>query len=165
MMKFYGKTGKFWLLVALATVIALGTIGVGAYSAYAKNTVPFKASISGTASATSTGFDLTGTGNAAHLGNSTYDGTVTTSNAGNGCISAPAVETLTAANGDSLFLTCTDLVVCPTTNPGELGGHGTWTVTGGTGRFSGASGQGTDDTLANPSQGVFSKTLTGSISY
>jgi hypothetical protein len=52
-------------------------------------------------------------------------------------------ETLTAANGDTLTITSSD-VGC---SEGQLGFHGTgnWTVSGGIGRFAGANGTGTFD--------------------
>jgi hypothetical protein len=49
-------------------------------------------------------------------------------------------------------------------SPGLYHGTGTWTVTGGTGRFSGATGQGTLDGTSDVNQGKFSIRLTGVIS-
>jgi len=73
------------------------------------------------------------------------------------------VETLTAANGDKLMLTGPHDVGCPI-RPGVVHGTGDWTVTGGTGRFAGATGQGTFDGGANFNTGTFSFQLTGTIS-
>ena len=47
---------------------------------------------------------------------------------------------------------------------GALHGTGHWVVTGGTGRFSGSSGQGTIDGHADFNQGVFSFQFTGTLS-
>jgi len=71
------------------------------------------------------------------------------------------LTTLTAANGDSLVFSCKD-VACHTGSGGYIG-TGQWTVTPGTGRFTGATGQGTDNTQISPN-GEVSKILTGTIS-
>jgi hypothetical protein len=73
------------------------------------------------------------------------------------------IETLTAANGDTLVLTGDHDEACPT-GPNAVHGTGDWTVTGGTGRFAGATGQGTFDGVADFNRGTFSFQLTGTIS-
>ena len=149
-------------------LIAMGTIGIGANSASAAgDQVPFRASYSGTAafnSATGTAL-FTGTGIASYLGRSTNVNHITVS----GPASCPGgfaninVETLTAANGDTLVLTGPHDQACPT-GPTAVHGTGDWTVTGGTGRFAGATGHGTFDGGADFNQGTFSFQLTGTIS-
>ena len=150
-------------------LIAMGTIGIGANSASAAagHQVPFRASYSGTAAFTSATTALfTGTGIASHLGRSTNVNNITVLS---GPVSCPGgfanknVETLTAANGDKLMLTGPHDVGCPI-RPGVVHGTGDWTVTGGTGRFAGATGQGTFDGGANFNTGTFSFQLTGTIS-
>src|SRR5215469_18096695 len=151
-------------------LIAIGTIGIGANSASAApgDQVPFRASYSGTAAFNSTtGTALfTGTGIASHLGRSTNVNSITVLS---GPVSCPGgfanknVETLTAANGDKLMLTGPRDVGCPT-RPGVVHGTGDWTVTSGTGRFAGATGQGIFDGGANFNRGTFSFELTGTIS-
>ena len=71
-------------------------------------------------------------------------------------------ETLTAANGDSLMLTSND--VAYPISPGVFHGIGHFVVTGGTGRFSGATGQGTFNGYADFNRGVFALLVTGTIS-
>ena len=150
-------------------LIAMGTIGIGANSASAAgHQVPFQASYSGTAAFTSATTALfTGTGIASHLGYSTNVNHITVlSDPVTSCPEGFANvnrETLTAANGDKLELTGLHDVGCPT-RPGVVHGTGDWTVTGGTGRFAGATGQGTFDGGANFNTGTFSFQLTGTIS-
>ena len=161
-------TRKRHMLVVM--LIAMGTIGIGANSASAAagHQVPFRASYSGAAtfnSATGTAL-FTGTGIASHLGRSTNVNNITVLS---GPVSCPGgfanknVETLTAANGDKLMLTGPHDVGCPI-RPGVVHGTGDWTVTGGTGRFAGATGQGTFVGGADFNTGRFSFQLTGTIS-
>ena len=148
--------------------ITIATTGIGVNSASAADTqVPFHASYSGTAAYTSETTALfTGTGIASHLGRSTNVNNITVLS---GPVSCPGgfanknVETLTAANGDKLMLTGPHDVGCPI-RPGVVHGTGDWTVTGGTGRFAGATGQGTFVGGADFNKGTFSFQLTGTIS-
>ena len=161
-------TRKRHMLVVI--LIAMGIIGIGANSASAAagHQVPFRASYSGTAafnSATGTAL-FTGTGIASHLGRSTNVNNITV---WSGPVSCPGgfaninVETLTAANGDKLVLTGDHDQGCPA-GPNAVHGTGDWIVTGGTGRFAGATGQGTFVGGADFNQGTFSFQLTGTIS-
>ena len=153
------------MLVVMFVTIA--TTGIGVNSASAADTqVPFHASYSGTAAFTSETTALfTGTGTASHLARSTNENHITVS----GPASCPGgfaninVETLTAANGDTLVLTGPHDQGCPT-RPNAVHGTGHWIVTGGTGRFAGATGQGTFDGVADFNHGTFSFRLTGTIS-
>jgi hypothetical protein len=160
-------TRKRHMLVMM--LIAMGTIGVGAHSASAAagHQVPFRASYSGTAAFTSATTALfTGTGIASHLGRSINVNHITVTGPATSCSGGFAninVETLTAANGDTLVLTGPHDVGCPT-RPGVVHGTGDWTVTGGTGRFAGATGQGTFVGGADFNKGTFSFQLTGTIS-
>ena len=160
-------TRKRGMLVVM--LIAIGTIGIGANSASAAagHQVPFRASYSGTAafnSATGTAL-FTGTGIASYLGRSTNVNHITVS----GPASCPGgfaninVETLTAANGDTLVLTGPHDQACPT-GPNAVHGTGDWNVTGGTGRFAGATGQGIFVGGADFTTHKFSFQLTGTIS-
>jgi hypothetical protein len=160
-------TRKRHMLVVM--LIAMGTIGIGANSASAAagDQVPFRASYSGKAAFTSdTTAVFKGTGIASHLGLSTNVNHITVLR---GPVSCPGgfanknVETLTAANGDKLVLTGPHDVGCPT-RPGVVHGTGDWTVTGGTGRFAGATGQGTFVGGADFNKGTFNFQLTGTIS-
>jgi hypothetical protein len=165
-------TWKRHTLAVMLTTIA--TIGIGVNSASAADTqVPFHASYSGTAAFTpaTTSSPATalfrGTGIASHLGHSTNANHITVlSDPVTSCPEGFAnvnVETLTAANGDTLELTGPHDVGCPT-RPGVVHGTGDWTVTGGTGRFAGATGQGTFVGGADFNTGRFSFQLTGTIS-
>ena len=71
-------------------------------------------------------------------------------------------ETYSAANGDTLTLTSQDVAI--PVAPGVLHGIGQWTVTGGTGRFSNATGNGTIDGYGDFNQGTFFFRFNGTIS-
>jgi len=159
-------TRKRHMLVVM--LIAIGTIGIAGNPASAASThqVPFHASFSGTAAFTSATTALfTGTGTASHLGRSTNVNHITVSGPANcpGGFANINIETLTAANGDTLVLTGDHDQGCPT-GPNAVHGTGDWTVTGGTGRFARATGQGTFDGVADFNRGTFSFQLTGTIS-
>ena len=70
----------------------------------------------------------------------------------------------TAANGDSLFV---DLVGhgVPTENPDVISIVDVQTITGGTGRFAGATGSFTRQALSNLVTGLTSGSFEGTISY
>ena len=162
-------TRKRHMLVVM--LIAMGTIGIGANSASAAagHQVPFRASYSGTAAFTSATTALfTGTGIASHLGSSTNVNNITVLGPDTSCPGGFAnknVETLTAANGDMLMLKGPHDVGCPSpTDPNVVHGTGDWTVTGGTGRFAGATGQGIFVGGADFTTHKFSFQLTGTIS-
>jgi hypothetical protein len=72
-------------------------------------------------------------------------------------------ETLTAANGDELVLRMVN-VGCPT-GPFTFHGTGHWTVVGGTGRFQGVTGQGTNEGDADFENNTFALTMTGTLSF
>jgi len=155
------------LVTLVAMLIALGAMGIRARSvAAARGQIPFNGSYSGTAILTSpTSATFSGTGIATQLGFSTNKGNSAVTSPDSSCPGGLAnnhYETLTAANGDTLTLISYD-VACPT-SPGAFHGTGHWVVTGGTGRFSGATGKGTFDGHSDFNQGVFSFQLTGTIS-
>ena len=156
-----------WRLLPLVAILALGLVATGANAASAAEpTVPFKASVSGTLSPTSpTTFALAGTGSASHLGNlKSYAANVviTSGTVGVTDVTDTLTETLTAANGDTLTLFCTQTA---TLSSGVYHGTDRWTVIGGTGRFSGATGSGTGTTTVYLGTSTFTKQMTGSISY
>lgn len=159
-------TRKSFVLVAM--FIALGTFAVDAPSASAVgNQVPFSGSYSGAAVADfSTGtITFSGTGIATHLGLSTNEGYAQVTGFDSSCPGGLAnvnYETLTGTNGDSLTLISYD-VGCEVSQ-GVYHGTGHWMVTGGTGRFSGATGQGTLEGDGDFNRGQFSFQLTGTIS-
>jgi hypothetical protein len=128
--------------------------------------VPFEASVSGTLSSGGDDlhFLLDGTAIASHLGRSKYGGDVEiqTQDQQSGVITDILVETLTAANGDTLTILCQQTAV--PISPGVYQATDAWAVIGGTGRFSDATGSGTGDTQIDLVKHVFTKHLTGSIS-
>ena len=107
---------------------------------------------------------FSGTGTATHLGRSTNDGkSVFGQPASCGGIDTVEYETLTAANGDTLTFVSQN-VAC-STSPGYYITTGRWVVTGGTGRFRGATGQGDLDCNAHlVPGGAYTFELTGTIS-
>ncbi|HJQ43901.1 MAG TPA: hypothetical protein VJ831_12505 [Jatrophihabitantaceae bacterium] len=156
---------------AVGTLMAL-VVGVGAQAASAATSVPLKAFYSGTFTPTSTGFAVGGTGHATTLGNSSNQGTVVIQSQPNpSCPTTGFVvindETLTAADGDQLTLSILDQP-CPVTGePGIYDGVSTYHVTGGTGRFAGASGQGWFDgrgDFTDPNHLTFTYTFNGTVS-
>ena len=163
-------TSKRCLLAA--TLVAMGAMLIGTPKASANaEQVPFTGSYSGSVAVDFTvgTATLNGSGTATLLGRSTNDGFVQILGPGPagscpGGLAAVNTETLTAASGDTLVLVVYDDISCP--EPPGLRFHGTghWRVTGGTGRFSGATGQGFFDGHGDFDQGVFRFDLTGTIS-
>jgi hypothetical protein len=158
--------GRFWLLVAVAAVGLVVPAASEARSAPKPKPVPFEASVKGTLSSGGDDlhFLLDGTAIASHLGRSKYSGDVEiqTQDAQSGVITDILVETLTAANGDTLTILCEQTAV--PVSPGVYQATDKWTVIGGTGRFSDATGSGTGDTQIDLGKHVFTKHLSGSIS-
>jgi hypothetical protein len=147
-------------------MLILVALAVPMYAA-AGDQVPFKASEAGTFQVLGpcgTGgivIDVTGTGHATELGNYTAHyrecllpatGTVTAGS-----------FTLTAANGDMVFGTYGGQAA-PTGNPNVLAFEDPGVITGGTGRFAGASGSVTQSGLADLATGEYEGILTGSVS-
>jgi hypothetical protein len=126
---------------------------------------PFRASYAGTAAFTSASTVLlSGTGTGTLLGAGTNRGDAVIHGLDPSCPGGLAntnVETLTAANGDILVLTMHD-IACPV-SPNVFHGTGHWEVTGGTGRFFGAAGQGTMEGDADFNQGRFVHRMVGTI--
>ena len=158
------KQRLYWLCVVTAVLAALMLSG----SAMAAGTpVPFKGRSSG--AVTTVGIDpvaglvythAAGQGQATHLGHFTQTGDTTVDLVtGN----ARGTWTLTAANGDRLFLEMTAYGIDPTH------GVGTFTVVGGTGRFQGATGSYEQIIVFVSEPGAtnttFTDVLTGTISF
>jgi hypothetical protein len=159
------KQRLYWLSVVVAVLAALTLSGP---AMAARTSVPFKGRSSGVA--TTVGFDpvagiayihVEGQGQATHLGHFTQTGDaaadVVTGN-------ARGTWTLTAANGDMLFL---EFEAKPVINSTQ--GVATFTVVGGTGRFQEASGsyQQLIVFVATPggADTTFTDVLTGMISF
>ena len=153
-------------LVALA--LAVAALAVGATTpALAGSQVPFKGSDVGTFTLTVGGIcpagwfqvDISGTGNATHLGRYAY--------AARECFNPSSgafggTFTLTAANGDEVRGTY-DGQVSGTSDPDLAAYHEDADITGGTGRFASANGTLEIDGLANLATGEYSQTLSGHI--
>ena len=147
-------------LVVVVMLMVVAASGVAVRSASAAQTAdPLKASVSGTVSLTGPStFTLAGTVKANHIGSMrNYQAT--------GVFTGPTTdtltETITAANGDTLTILCDQ--VLEQISPGVFRGMDTWTVIGGTGRFSNATGSGTGETNVDLNTGTFTKQLIGVI--
>jgi hypothetical protein len=103
--------------------------------------------------------DATGVGNATHLGLFTYDLEAAVSLPS---LSATASAALIAANGDIIFGEGSGQGT-PTRTPNIVSIVETYTITGGTGRFAGATGNFTVERLLDRATLVSSGTITGTI--
>jgi hypothetical protein len=103
--------------------------------------------------------NLTGTGNAAHLGLFTYN---LQAQLNLPTLSATGSATLVAADGSTLILQGTGQGT-PTSVPGVVSIVETFTITGGTGRFEGASGNVTVARVVNRATLTSSGTISGTI--
>jgi hypothetical protein len=122
------------VLAFLATLVLAGP-------AAAQHQVPFEGSLEGSVtltplSPTSASADLEATGNATHLGRFTVSGTGVVDFEANLGVTS---YTFTAADGDTLTAIATGYAV-PTGTPDAVYVIETTTITGGTGRFAGATG-------------------------
>jgi hypothetical protein len=163
--------------LALAASVVLGLAG----PADAGEQVPFKGRLEGVVTTltplppSSMFVRVEGTGNATHLGRLTWVATLVADNATG---EAAGSYQFTAANGDMLFTDFTGRGV-PTETPGVLSIVDDVTITGGTGRFAGATGTFTfkhlydiaagttfgsfDGTISSPGAAKRSKRLDGTI--
>jgi hypothetical protein len=157
------------VVLTLVLVASIAMLTVTAQSVHAKTSVPFKGVFEGTFEINPANLHLhfSGEGPASHLGDSGIVGDSQLVPAGPCFEIATDAVTLSAANGDQLFLTnsgqdCFDAA-------GNIVGNATFTITGGTGRFDGASGTGTTQVVATPDQtglaGSFILLFSGRISY
>ena len=103
--------------------------------------------------------DATGVGNATHLGLFTYDLEAAVSLP---ALSATASAALIAANGDMIFGEGVGQGT-PTSTPGLISIVETYTITGGTGRFAGATGSFTVERLLDRATLASSGTISGTI--
>jgi len=148
------------------TLLAAVTLVFAPQPATAKDQVPFHAAFNTVFESTLNfpiiSVHVTGDGEATHLGRTA---TETTNQMGNVLTGATtATYHFTAANGDEVVAEF-DFVALPT--PTGFTFTGTWEITGGTGRFTNASGSGTLEGRADftgPTNGVGSFTMIGTIS-
>ena len=150
-------------IMPLVTALALSVMTTSA-----SQNLPFRLGDEGTITFTSLSTATTaGTGNATHLGRIRSDGNLTIvgqpSCIGNEVgFAAEMQDTFTRTNGDKL-MTAITMQLCPIA-PGIYHGVGTYVVTGGTGRFSNATGSGVFDGTANFNSRAIICALTGTIS-
>jgi hypothetical protein len=154
-------TKKLGILAIAATAAA--ALALHGHAAFAAGGQLFKANLTGTAAFTSqTTTAFTGSGRATLMGHVTSVGTAVITGPDSSCPGGVAnvnTETLTNNDGDTLTITSQD-VACPE-GPGMYHGTGQWTVTGATGQFNGATGQGSFDGHSDFNAGTFTLTLTG----
>ncbi len=153
----------------------LAACAIAAAPVSASQLVPFNANIAGTLQITGMGpngptsASYGGEGVASHLGLTRMDGTITIvgpAECPDGFL-ATHTDILTAANGDQVVMTISESSCPHPTEPGRFDCSGTYTVTGGTGRYSRATGSGNwSGSLAlTPSgSGTFTTTYTGVLS-
>ena len=79
-----------------------------------------------------------------------------------GGFTAQHSDTITAANGDQLYVQVVE-DACPVA-PNAFHCVGTYSITGGTGRFANATGNGVFDGLVDFNEGKFQATYSGQIS-
>ena len=147
--------------LALAVLAVVGLAG----PAPAGEQVPFKGSFEGDVTVTPLAppllrVDVEATGKATHLGKFTLDIPH---------VVDPATRTavgsyeFTAANGDKVYAEFTGIAT-PTATPGVLYIEETATITGGTGRFAGATGSFTGERLYDTTAGTTIGSFEGTIS-
>jgi hypothetical protein len=148
---------------------ARATAGTADSHATSKHTVPIKGSFVTSANpvanepgdpAGTVRLVVTGTGQASHLGKASYeDHTLLDPVAG----TATGTHTITAANGDQIFAIL-HVVLTPLENGTSIVAvH--FDITGGTGRFTGATGYYDGLDILNPASPAGSLTIAGQISY
>jgi hypothetical protein len=148
------------------TAVAAAALVLGGHAAFAAaGQHSFSATFAGSAAFTSqTTTSFNGSGTATRMGRITNVGGAAISGPDSSCpggIANVNTETLTNNDGDTLTIASQD-VSCPN-SPGKYHGTGRWTVTRATGRFQGASGQGSLDGNADFNAGTFTITLTGTL--
>jgi hypothetical protein len=149
-------------LVCTALVAAAAALALTAFDAAAGDSVPltgkdaFSSSVVG-GSGTAIETVDTGSGTLAHLGQFTMAASETVELAASSV--SDGVFTLTAANGDTVQGTYSGTVL-----PGLVGYHVTGPITGGTGRFAGATGTIVFDGTFDIATGTGTDVISGSIS-
>jgi hypothetical protein len=102
----------------------------------------------------------TGSGTATHLGQWTVAGNVQYTPDQNGVLHSSGDATLTAADGDKLFIQIDGIL-----DPVAAIDQGAFHIVGGTGKFQGASGETNFVVVINPLTGGFDLTVVGKINY
>ena len=152
---------KMSILTIIAGLLLSATLVA---AASAKKELPFKGPIEALeiyqVNGPTMSVTATGSGEATHLGRYTvsYEVEVDLPTGTGTGLSAQYV----AANGDSLFAEGSGQAT-PTDNPTVFNVTETYTITGGTGRFAGATGSFTEERQVNIETGVTSGTISGNI--
>jgi hypothetical protein len=150
--------------VVTATLVLAG---LGLNPASAASQVPFKGTFAGSFTLPDMyHIKLAGTGNASFLGQATSSGEIAVvgpSTCANG-FAVQDVETLTSTDDGDQIVFAVNSQACPTATPGVYEINTAYTVTGGTGRFAGATGQGTADCFGNFNNDTFNFIMQGTIS-
>ncbi|MGD8329209.1 MAG: hypothetical protein PVJ49_07205 [Acidobacteriota bacterium] len=141
-------------LLSGAMGVLLALYATSAPAAQHTTTVPFTAVGQATLTPSMDGtLNVSGTGEATHLGHYVVSGTQVFQ------LGLPPTFvgdiTMTAANGDELYITVTGVLTGFFPNPA---GNGQYEITGGTGRFEGASGTGSFD--ANTERALYEGSIT-----
>ena len=153
---------KLTTLAVLA--LTLGLVGLASVAVAVAAETPFK----GTLDAVETSqflfpiasIDRQGTGTATQLGKYTEH---VTQQVNVQTMSSTGASTFTAANGDTLTASISGQAI--PTSPGVLSIVEVYTVTGGTGRFAGATGTFTLESSLNLATGVSSGTFSGTVDH
>jgi hypothetical protein len=146
--------------LTLMLVLLLGTISVSAVERpFALNGSGVATLITDAAGNTIGGIP-TGSGTATHLGQWTVSGIVAYTPDENGVIHSSGNATLTAADGDKLYIQIEGIL-----NPAAAADQGVFHIVGGTGRFEGASGDANFVVSLNLLTGGFDLTVVGKINY
>jgi hypothetical protein len=144
---------------------AFVAMAAGSTVARAEDQVPFKAqfesAISFTSLSTAT---LAGKGLSSHLGKAKSEGSLAIVGPApcDGGFAVEMTDVYTSASGDQVMVTI-DMQACPV-GANVYEGAGSYLVTGGTGRFAGASGAGTFTGLGDFGAGSVACNLNGTIS-
>ena len=150
---------------SLAAMSLVATLGLASVSA--DEMVPHKAKAAGSfIFAGESELELTGSGNAAHLGEITSNGTIAILGPAS-CEGGFAIhddQTLTSVDTGEQLIISVDGEACPTATPGVYRILAPFTITGGTGRFVGASGEGTALCFGDFINQTFSFTQQGTVS-
>ena len=150
-----------------AAGFALGVLTLLVFAApvAARDQVPFKGRLDGVSTVAPltppfVSVNIEGGGHATHLGQ--FEVSIPhVANRSNG--TAVGTYVFTAANGDTLTADFTSQST-PTDVPGVISVEVTATITGGTGRFAGATGSFVGDRLADTVHGVVTESFDGTIS-
>lgn len=159
------------LALAVVALVGVSALLLRPLRAAAASLVPFHASVSETFTAAPCGvmsrcITAVGHGQAEHLGEVSEHATIVVdtnpAHLQNGCAPETRTTTLTAANGDVITLYGAGLSCAATSDA-----HDNYVITGGTGRFQGASGSGDETnvhTFTGPGVGVAAVSYSGTIS-